>query len=174
MAFLRSKVKKVPVHWSIQNGQEYKPLAMLPWKTQMKWSEDTDPALLHPQEKKMCRSVFEGQDKPFKLLLQVQSRRLFLLFFFFLLQFPFEAVFYLRISIQSRSCAWLSSSPHQHGDLCCISHWWKSSCCLQAYSLLWSQDPVRFSHPVLNSTWRKWIIWAPSHPPPPFALQASE
>lgn len=50
----------------------------------MKWSEDTDPALLHPPTgEKMCRGIFEGQDKPYKLLLQVQSRRLFLLLLIF-------------------------------------------------------------------------------------------
>lgn len=70
-------------------------LTIIEYSNKMAWRHR--PVLLHPpQRAEVCGGGFEGQNKPFKLLLQVSSRRLF-----FITAVPF----WLNTSL---SCIWLN------------------------------------------------------------------
>lgn len=123
-----------------------------------------------PREKKCagCKGVFEGQDKPFKVLLQVLSRRLF---------------FITTVTFRLKSCGWFKDlHPVQ---VLCMTLLLTSAPSLMLHFPLVAEPLLSasrqaptipksclwFLHPFLIYPFqRKLSIW----PPPPFALQASE
>lgn len=82
VVFLLSKVKKIPVHGSIQNGQEYKPLSC--YHERLEWNGLKTQTLLCyilPQEKK-CAGVFL-KDRTSHLSYCCKSNQEGFFFFFF-------------------------------------------------------------------------------------------